>query len=136
VCWQATTVALFGIVVGIPLGLAAGQLVWRTFATNLGAVPVATVPVWLIASLGRGRPSRWPSILAIAPAAGGDAIDNYGQLPRSNGLSKRVPAPGRRRIRSLRGSSGSPSPSLDARPEHLDRLYGLGPVQPHARAHV
>ena len=44
VLWQATTVALVGIVVGIPLGIVVGRVVWNAFATNLGAVPVAAVP--------------------------------------------------------------------------------------------
>jgi hypothetical protein len=82
VCWQATTVALFGIVVGIPLGLAAGQLVWRTFATNLGAVPVATVPVWLIASLAVGV-LVVAVLLAIAPAVAATRSTTTGQLLRT-----------------------------------------------------
>ena len=67
VCWQATTVALVGIVIGVPLGVATGQVVWRTFATNLGAVPVATVPVLVIAALGAGA-LVVANLLAIAPA--------------------------------------------------------------------
>jgi len=51
VCWQATTVALVGIVLGVPLGVAAGDAVWRAFAKNLGVVPVSVVPVPLIAAL-------------------------------------------------------------------------------------
>jgi hypothetical protein len=82
VCWQATTVALFGIVVGIPLGVAAGQLVWRTFATNLGAVPVATVPVWLIALLGGGVLAV-AGLLAIAPALAATRSTTAGQLLRA-----------------------------------------------------
>ena len=33
-----------GIVIGIPLGIVVGRVVWNGFATNLGAVPVAAVP--------------------------------------------------------------------------------------------
>ena len=51
VLWQATTVALVGIVIGIPLGIVVGRVVWNAFATNLGAVPVATVPASTIAVL-------------------------------------------------------------------------------------
>ena len=40
VAWQATTLALIGIVIGVPVGIVAGRLVWRAFATNLGVVPV------------------------------------------------------------------------------------------------
>jgi ABC-type lipoprotein release transport system permease subunit len=67
VCWQASTVALVGIVVGIPLGLAVGQAVWRAFATNLGAVPVSVVPVEVMAALGVGV-LVVANLLAVAPA--------------------------------------------------------------------
>jgi len=82
VCWQATTVVLVGIVVGIPLGLAAGQAVWRAFATNLGAVPVATVPVWLIAALGGGA-LVVANLLAVAPAVMAARSKTAGQLLRT-----------------------------------------------------
>jgi FtsX-like permease family len=67
VCWQATTVAFVGIVIGIPLGVAVGQAIWRAFATNLGVVPFATVPVWLIVALGAGV-LVVANLLAVAPA--------------------------------------------------------------------
>jgi len=51
VLWQATTVALVGIVIGVPLGIVVGRVVWNAFATNLGAVPVAAVPGLAIAVL-------------------------------------------------------------------------------------
>jgi len=47
-CWQALTVVGVGLVIGVPLGIVAGRSVWRLFATHLGAVPVAIVPVGLI----------------------------------------------------------------------------------------
>ena len=79
---QATTVALVGIVVGIPLGVAAGQVVWRAFATNLGAVPVVTVPVWVIAALGAGV-IVVANLLAIAPALAAARSKTAGQLLRT-----------------------------------------------------
>ncbi len=82
VCWRATTVALVGIVVGIPLGVAAGQVVWRAFATNLGVVPVATVPVWVIAALGAGV-IVVANLLAIAPALAAARSKTAGQLLRT-----------------------------------------------------
>jgi hypothetical protein len=51
VCWQATTVALAGIAVGAPVGVAAGKVLWRVFATNFGVVPVTVVEPVLIAAL-------------------------------------------------------------------------------------
>lgn len=42
VAWQTTTIAVIAIVIGVPLGIAAGRLVWSAFADNLG---VDTEPV-------------------------------------------------------------------------------------------
>lgn len=46
VAWQATTLALVGLVVGLPVGIALGEAVWRAFAAPLGVLPAAVVPVW------------------------------------------------------------------------------------------
>jgi hypothetical protein len=54
VFWQATTVAVAAIAVGIPLGIAAGQAIWRAFASSLGVVPVPVVHAWLIGALAAG----------------------------------------------------------------------------------
>ena len=49
-CWQATAVALVGVAVGAPAGIAVGKVLWRIFATNFGVVPVAVVqPLSLVA---------------------------------------------------------------------------------------
>jgi hypothetical protein len=82
VSWQATTVAFVGVVVGIPLGIAVGQAVWRAFATNLGAVPVSTVPVWLIVALGAGV-LVVANLLALAPAFVAARSTTAGQLLRT-----------------------------------------------------
>jgi hypothetical protein len=67
VSWQATTLALVGIVIGVPLGLAVGQQVWRAFASNLGVVPVSVVPVWLVVGVAVGV-LVVANLLAVAPA--------------------------------------------------------------------
>ena len=54
VFWQATTVAIAAIAVGIPLGIAAGQVIWRAFAVSIGVVPVPVVHAWLIGALAAG----------------------------------------------------------------------------------
>ena len=54
VFWQAATVALVGVAIGVPLGLAVGRGVWDAFATNLGVVPVTVLPAGLIAALACG----------------------------------------------------------------------------------
>jgi len=45
VAWQATTIALISLVIGLPLGAIAGRLAWRFFVNQLGYVPVTIVPV-------------------------------------------------------------------------------------------
>jgi hypothetical protein len=67
VAWQATTLAVVGIVVGVPVGIVVGQAVWREFANNLGAVPVSVVPVWLICLLIAGV-LLGANLIAVAPA--------------------------------------------------------------------
>ena len=54
VLWQATTVALAGVIIGVPAGVAAGRLIWRAFAAGLGVVPVAVVTAWIIAAIALG----------------------------------------------------------------------------------
>jgi putative ABC transport system permease protein len=68
VCWQATVVALTGIVIGVPAGIAAGRLLWRVFATNFGVVPVAVVEPVLVAVLVAGVLAV-ANLLAAVPAA-------------------------------------------------------------------
>ena len=65
--WQATAVALVGIVAGVPLGIAAGRVAWRVFATNFGVVPLTTVNVLLIAALAVGVLAA-ANVLAFFPA--------------------------------------------------------------------
>jgi predicted lysophospholipase L1 biosynthesis ABC-type transport system permease subunit len=67
VCWQATVVALIGIAVGAPVGIAAGKVLWRVFATNFGVVPVAVVEPVLIAALAAGVLAV-ANLLAAVPA--------------------------------------------------------------------
>ena len=52
VAWHATTVACIGLLLGIPLGVAVGRLVWRAVAENLGVSAAATWPTL------RDRPAR------------------------------------------------------------------------------
>jgi hypothetical protein len=45
IAWQATTLAVVGLVFGIPLGLFVGRSVWRVVADGLGVSTTATIPV-------------------------------------------------------------------------------------------
>jgi predicted lysophospholipase L1 biosynthesis ABC-type transport system permease subunit len=44
VAWQATTIVAVAALIGVPLGLGIGRLLWNLFATNLGVLPEAVVP--------------------------------------------------------------------------------------------
>jgi ABC-type lipoprotein release transport system permease subunit len=44
VAWQATTIALVAVVVGLPLGLALGRVLWRALAEQMGIVPDVVTP--------------------------------------------------------------------------------------------
>ena len=48
VAWQTTTLAAIGIVIGVPIGIAAGRAIWSAFADNLG---VGTQPVVTVAEI-------------------------------------------------------------------------------------
>ncbi len=57
--WQATVLAAIALAVGLPLGVVAGRLAWRAFATDLGVVEVPRVPLLAIALI-------VPATLALA----------------------------------------------------------------------
>ncbi len=67
VAWQATTVAIVGIVIGVPLGILIGRAMWSAFASNLGFVPVSIVQGWLLAALIAGVLAA-ANLLAALPA--------------------------------------------------------------------
>ena len=67
VAWQATTLAVVGILVGVPLGVVIGKAVWIAFANNLGVVPVAVVQIWLLSALSGGV-LVVANLLAVLPA--------------------------------------------------------------------
>jgi len=67
VYWQATTVTLVGLVVGVPIGVALGRVVWRAFALDVGVVPKPVVDPWVIVGLGAAV-LVGALVLAIAPA--------------------------------------------------------------------
>jgi hypothetical protein len=49
VAWQSTVIAAAGLVIGVPLGIAAGRWLWLLFARELSAVPDPVVPAASIA---------------------------------------------------------------------------------------
>jgi FtsX-like permease family len=49
VAWQSSAIALTGLVIGVPVGIAAGRWLWLAFAHELSAVPDAVVPATSVA---------------------------------------------------------------------------------------
>jgi len=67
VIWQASTITLVGLVIGLPLGIVIGKGIWILFATNLGVVPVPWVQLWVVAALAAGV-IVVANLLALGPA--------------------------------------------------------------------
>src|SRR5207237_10595708 len=49
VAWQATAIVTVSLVIGLPLGVAAGRWAWSGFANALGVVPESVVPLGVVA---------------------------------------------------------------------------------------
>jgi ABC-type lipoprotein release transport system permease subunit len=49
VAWQATTLVVLALLVGLPLGAAGGRWVWQVFADRIGISPDPRVPVLTLA---------------------------------------------------------------------------------------
>ena len=54
VAWQAATVVVTGLIVGVPLGIALGRFLWTLFATQLDVLPSPVVPASEVALIAAG----------------------------------------------------------------------------------
>ena len=65
--WQATSLVAAPIVLGVPLGLVFGSLVFRTVADGIGAVPDPTTSVLLLVGIVAGI-VLLANVVALLPA--------------------------------------------------------------------
>ena len=49
--WQATAFTLLPVVIGVPLGLIIGRIVFRSFADSIGTLNDASIPLLLVAAV-------------------------------------------------------------------------------------
>jgi predicted lysophospholipase L1 biosynthesis ABC-type transport system permease subunit len=45
VAWQATTLSILALLIGLPVGVATGRWIWTGFADQLGILPSPAIPV-------------------------------------------------------------------------------------------
>jgi hypothetical protein len=67
VAWQATLLAVVGLLVGIPLGVAAGRVAWGVVADGIGVIDRPTVPLVVLAIVG-GAALLAANLVAAVPA--------------------------------------------------------------------
>jgi hypothetical protein len=65
--WQTTTVVVVGLIVGLPLGIAAGRAGWDLFGSYIGFVAVPVVVAWSLIALVAGTIAV-ANLIAIGPA--------------------------------------------------------------------
>ncbi len=68
IAWQTTLTLLIAVVVGLPLGIAAGRWTWHAFAGSIGAVPVTEIPLPTLI-LGLAALTVAVNLLTAVPAA-------------------------------------------------------------------
>ncbi|HLX87293.1 MAG TPA: FtsX-like permease family protein, partial [Acidimicrobiales bacterium] len=66
VAWQASVAVTVGAVVGVPLGIVSGRLLWDLFARGIEAIPAPVVPALLVTVIGVGAIAL-ANVIAIVP---------------------------------------------------------------------
>ena len=67
VAWQSTITVAIGAIVGVPLGLVLGHVLWNSFAGAIHAVPVTSIPPGYVAAIAVGAVVL-ANIVAAVPA--------------------------------------------------------------------
>ncbi len=124
IAWQATLIAAAGVIVGVPLGILAGRLVWRHLADNFPVVyapPLALVAMIVIAPVAL--------LLANLLAAGPRAPPRESVRPRPYAPSSAAPGSLKNRDRGSATSAPAASAALapsssTCGPKHTMRAAG------------
>ena len=67
IAWQASMTVAIGTIIGVPVGLILGHLLWNGFAEAIDAVPVTSVPPGYVAAIAVGAVVL-ANIVAAVPA--------------------------------------------------------------------
>ena len=84
VAWQATAIAGAGLIVGLPLGVAAGRWAWTALAGAFAIEPVPSSP---------GAAARRPGCPDPGQRGGGDPRADRGASPARRGAQDRIAVP-------------------------------------------
>ncbi len=122
VAWQATTVAVIGLVAGIPIGLVAGRLIWRAVADSLGVAVVAELPVAALTATAVSA-LVLVNVIAFLPCARLHAPSPRWRCGRSS--QAQIPRPGQFNTRHVELEGRGSQPHQDT---HRVQPYGCRPV--------
>ena len=100
IAWQATTLAVVALLIGVPLGIISGRLIWSVFADRVGVLAETVTPVLPRSRSRRARSSLRTSSRWYRRARRG------GHVPRACSALSSAPATGRR-ARRRRPSCGA-----------------------------
>ncbi len=67
VAWQATTLAVVAVALGVPFGVVAGRMIWRLFAEQLGTSAEPAVPLLALGALSTAALAV-ANLVAVLPA--------------------------------------------------------------------
>jgi hypothetical protein len=67
IVWQSSVTVVLGTIIGVPLGIILGHVLWNGFAEAINAVPVTSIPPLYVAAVAVG-PVVLANIVAAVPA--------------------------------------------------------------------
>ena len=67
IAWQATTLAVVALLIGVPLGIVFGRLIWSVFADRVGVLAETVTPVLLAFAVAAGA-IVLANLIALVPA--------------------------------------------------------------------